>query len=77
MGRANIITSSFGDAGVGEYQQTLHDVAQLTDIAAPGVVAEFLDGVGVYLLDRLAGLLGYLLDEMVDKHRNIFPSLGQ
>ena len=56
---------------------SLHDVAQLADVAAPGVVAEFLDGVGVYLLDRLAGLLAYLLDEMVDKHRNVLPSLSQ
>ena len=66
-----------GDAGVGEDEEALHDVAQLTDVAAPGVVTELLDGIGVYLLDRLAGLLADLPDEMLYEHRDVLPPLGQ
>ena len=50
---------------------------QLADIAAPGMTAQLLHGISVYLLDRLAGLAADLPDEVVYQQRYVLPSLGQ
>ena len=61
----------------GEDRRPLDHVAQLADVARPGVVLEQAHGVLVDALDRLAVARVELVQEGLDEERDVFLALAQ